>query len=73
MITRAAHVGLQLPPLLAALAIAELYFKFHSFTLEALAFLGVWYVLRKVYEPLERRLWARVTPTLLGASAEGGR
>ncbi|MEK7284731.1 MAG: hypothetical protein AAB284_04285 [Chloroflexota bacterium] len=31
-----------------ALVIAEQLYKFHSFTLEALAFLGTWYGLRKV-------------------------
>lgn len=31
-----------------ALVIAEQLYTFHSFTLEALAFLGTWYGLRKV-------------------------
>lgn len=31
-----------------ALVIAEQLYKFHSFTLEALAFLGTWYSLRKI-------------------------
>jgi len=31
-----------------ALVIAEQLYRFHSFTLEALAFLGTWYALRKV-------------------------
>lgn len=31
-----------------ALVIAEQLYKFHSFTLEALAFLGTWYGLRKI-------------------------
>jgi len=47
--------ALQVPPLVVALGIAEVFFKFHSFTLEALAFLAVWYVLRRAYEPFERR------------------
>jgi hypothetical protein len=33
------------PALLIALAISELFFKFHSFILEGSAFLVVWYVL----------------------------
>jgi len=32
----------QLPALLAALVIAEAFYKFHSFTLECLAFLATW-------------------------------
>ena len=35
----------ELPALTAALVLAELFFKFHSFTLECLAFLGTWYVI----------------------------
>lgn len=33
------------PTGVAALAIAELFYKFHSFLLEAIAFLVTWYVL----------------------------
>ena len=35
--------GRELPALGAALVIAELFFKFHSFTLECAAFLATWY------------------------------
>jgi len=35
----------QLPSLLAALLIAELFYKFHSFLLECGAFLATWFVL----------------------------
>lgn len=38
------------PPLAASLLIAELFFKFGSFTLEAIAFLAVWRVLGWAYE-----------------------
>lgn len=31
-----------------SLGIAEAFFKFHSFSVEALAFLGTWYALRRV-------------------------
>ena len=34
----------QLPALGGALIVAEIFYKFHSFTLECLAFLGTWYV-----------------------------
>ena len=33
----------QVPCLGASLFIAELFYKFHSFTLECIAFLGTWY------------------------------
>jgi hypothetical protein len=35
----------QAPVFLAAFLIAELFYKFHSFTLECLAFLATWFVL----------------------------
>ena len=38
-------VGAQLPTLLAALGIAEAFYKFHSFLLEAVAFLITWFLL----------------------------
>jgi hypothetical protein len=41
---------LELPPLAVSLIVAELFFKFGSFTLEAVAFLGLWYVSSAAYE-----------------------
>ena len=35
----------QLPVMLASLIIAELFYKFGSFTLEAIAFLATWFLL----------------------------
>ncbi|GEM_PF-919312 len=35
----------QLPALGISFVIAEAFYKFHSFTLECLAFLGTWYLL----------------------------
>jgi hypothetical protein len=35
----------QLPIFLLAFVVAELFYKFHSFTLECAAFLATWYVL----------------------------
>jgi len=35
-------IGVQAPALLSSLVIAEIFFKFHSFTLECLAFLATW-------------------------------
>ena len=34
----------QIPALGVSILIAELFYKFHSFTLEAIAFLATWYV-----------------------------
>ena len=39
----------QLPALIVAIIIAELFYKFHSFTLEALAFLATWFVVDALY------------------------
>ena len=38
-------VARQAPELGGALVVAETFYKFHSFTLECLAFLATWYVL----------------------------
>ena len=40
----------QLPQLLAALVIAELFYKFHSFLLEAIAFLVTWFIMGALVE-----------------------
>jgi hypothetical protein len=49
----------QMPALGGSLLIAELFYKFHSFTLECIAFLATWYVLdgaitllSRVWKPL---------------------
>ena len=46
----------QLPILGGSLLLAELFYKFHSFTLECLAFLATWYVLDVSVLAL-RRAW----------------
>lgn len=38
----------QLPSLAISVILAELFYKFHSFTLECTAFLATWYVLDAV-------------------------
>lgn len=48
MTLRIAYATRELPPLAVSLALAEGLFKFGSFTLEALAFLAVWWSLRRV-------------------------
>ena len=40
----------QLPSFLVAFMIAELFYKFHSFTLECLAFLVTWFVIDALVE-----------------------
>ncbi len=40
----------QLPMFALAFIIAELFYKFHSFTLECVAFLASWYVLDAIVE-----------------------
>jgi hypothetical protein len=46
----------QLPVLLVSMLIAELFYKFHSFTLETIAFLGTWFVLDFLVSQVTRRL-----------------
>ena len=43
------------PAFLAALLVAELFFKFHSFTLECLAFLGCWYAFSRLLNAKTQR------------------
>jgi hypothetical protein len=43
------------PTLLGALAIAEMFYKWHSFLLEAGGFLVTWYVLDALVSFLERK------------------
>jgi hypothetical protein len=43
-----------LPTLAVSLIIAELFYKFHSFLLEAIAFLATWYVLGALFNAVER-------------------
>jgi len=38
-----------LPPLAVAFVLAEVFYKWHSFTLECLGFLGTWFVLDWVW------------------------
>ena len=38
----------QLPALGTSIAVAELFYKFHSFTLECVAFLATWFVVDAV-------------------------
>ena len=42
------------PAFAASFVVAEVFYKFHSFTLEAVAFLVTWYVLGAIAERLQR-------------------
>jgi hypothetical protein len=44
----------QVPTLLLSLVIAEIFYKFHSFTLEAFAFLATWYVVDALFRVVIR-------------------
>jgi hypothetical protein len=46
----------QAPALLASFVIAELFYKFHSFTLECMAFLATWFVVDALVTGV-RSLW----------------
>jgi hypothetical protein len=54
----------QMPALALAWIIAELFYKFHSFTLECGAFLATWFVLDALIQGL-------VLPLVRGSSASG--
>lgn len=49
----------QAPALASAWVIAEIFFKFHSFTLECAAFLVTWFVLDAIIQRLVRPLIIR--------------
>ena len=46
----------QAPALAVSFAIAEAFYKFHSFTLECGAFLATWYVADALIQPIARRV-----------------
>ncbi len=60
--TIAELLGNHAPSAGISIVIAELFYKFHSFTLECIAFLVTWYVVDQVvavpYEALRRRIGA---------------
>ena len=65
----------QVPTLVATLTIAEVFYKFHSFTLECLAFLATWFVLDAGVETVAGRkrnpYESVVAPPPCPASTEG--
>lgn len=48
------------PSAVVAIGLAEVFFKFHSFTLESLAFLATWYVVDAILEWPLQALTARL-------------
>jgi hypothetical protein len=50
----------QLPSLAFAWLIAELFYKFHSFTLECAAFLATWFVIDAALQGLVRLIPKRI-------------
>ncbi len=46
----------QLPVLILSMIIAEVFYKFHSFTLETVAFLATWFALDWVVQFFLRRI-----------------
>jgi hypothetical protein len=54
----------QLPALAFAWVIAELFYKFHSFTLECAAFLATWFLLDALIQSLVRLLMKRTGDTV---------
>jgi hypothetical protein len=44
------------PAIAGSFVIAELFYKFHSFTLECLAFLATWFVLSWIADRLARSI-----------------
>ena len=49
----------QLPVLLLSMIIPEVFYKFHSFTLETIAFLATWFVLDFIVQSVRRALAKR--------------
>ena len=58
-------VAIEFPSFAVSLALAELFYQFHSFTLECLCFLATWAALSLVLGPVVSRLLPRAS-----ASAE---
>jgi hypothetical protein len=55
LLSRKALIRQQIPTAGGSLLIAELFFKFGSFTLEAMGFLATWFVLDAIYTAIDGR------------------
>ena len=58
----------QLPVIVSSFAVAEVFYKFHSFTLECGAFLATWFVL----DAAVQTVLTLTTRTAVGKSRVGG-
>ena len=58
----------QLPALVASFVIAEVFYKFHSFTLECLAFLVTWFAIDGVISLVTGKLRRPATTSQTGGS-----
>ena len=56
-----ALIGDHAPSAVIAIVITEIFYKFHSFTLECVAFLVTWYVVDQVIAVPYRALRGRIT------------
>jgi hypothetical protein len=56
-------LGDQLPALALSWVLAELLYKFHSFSLETAAFLATWFVLDALIQRLRRWVGGDTVPT----------
>ena len=59
MLPRRELVARHIPTLGVSVLVAELFYKFHSFTIECLAFLATWFVLDAVVSALCERVGVR--------------
>ena len=46
----------QAPTIVGSMFIAEMFYKFHSFTLECIAFLATWYVVDRIRAALSEHI-----------------
>lgn len=60
-------VAEEAPAATCALGVAEMFYKFHSFTTECLAFLATWYAFSWVFS----RLWKTIRQTQRGGQENG--
>jgi hypothetical protein len=54
--TTRALIAEQLPAFSVSLLVSELFYKFHSFTLECLAFLATWFVVDGISNLIRRTI-----------------
>ena len=64
-------VTTQAPALLASFVIAELFYKFHSFTLECLAFLATWFAIDALLTRLRGTSIVRRDGTVKSSTSAG--